>query len=150
MTYSPFYFSPQSTGTSIAIVTNYYNNTGSAIAQGVAVSKTGTADQIAPTDPTSDTSVHAFVGFAQFHLPNATLGPIISSGRLETLTGYSFSLGQSIWIGLNGVIQNTRPDYAVTGFATGDFIMYAGVIVQNELNPINQDLLLMPQLVGEL
>lgn len=150
MTYSPFFFIQQGLGTSVALVTNYKNGTGSAIAQGTAVSKTGVADQVAPTDPTSDTSVHSFIGFAQFRIPAGTLGPVITGGRLENLTGYSFSIGDSIWIGLNGIIQNVRPDYGVTGFTSGDFVVFGGVIVQNEDDPSNQDFQVIPQLIGEL
>ena len=150
MSFNPLYVGNQSLGTSVALVTNYTNGTGSAIAQGTAVSKTGVADQIAPTDPTSDSSVHSFVGFAQARIPANTLGPVILSGRLENLTGYSFSIGDSIWIGLSGIIQNVRPQDGVTGFAEGDFVVFAGVIVENSNNPSNQDLQCIPQLVGEL
>jgi hypothetical protein len=45
MTYSPFYFSQQATGTSVGIVSNYTNSSVSAaIAQGTPVSLTGTAE----------------------------------------------------------------------------------------------------------
>jgi hypothetical protein len=150
MSYNPLYVGSQALGSSVALVTNYTNGTGSPILQGTAVSKTGVQDQIAPTDPTDDASVHAFVGFAQFRINAATLGPVISNGRLEVLSGYSFSVGDAIWVGLNGVPQNVRPDYGVTGFAAGDFIIFCGVVVQNALNPSNQDLQVMPQLIGEL
>ena len=150
MSYNPNFVGSQSLGSSIAMVSDYTNGTGTAIPQGVAVSKTGVGDQIAPTDPTNDVSVHAFVGFAQFRIPAATLGPVISGGRLENLTGYSFAIGDSIWVGLGGVIQNVRPDYGITGFTAGDFVIFAGVVVQNVKNALNQDLQVMPQLIGEL
>jgi hypothetical protein len=150
MSYNPLYVGSQALGSSVALVTNYTNSTASAIPQGVAVSSTGVADQIAPTDPTSDTSVHAFVGLAQARIPASSSGPVISGGRLEILTGYSFSIGNSIWMGLNGVPQSTRPDYGVTGFTSGDWVVFLGVVVQDEANPSDQDLQVIPQLIGQL
>jgi hypothetical protein len=151
MTYSPFYFSQQGTGTSMSLVTNYTNSSSvNPIPQGTPVSLTGTADFIAPTDVTSQASISAFVGVAQFRIAASGNGPVLSNGRLQNLTGWSFSIGNSIWIGLSGILQSTRPDYGVTGFATGDYVYYIGTIVQNESNSLQQDLVVLPQLIGEL
>lgn len=151
MTYSPFFFSQQSTASSTGIVSNYTNNSGTAIPQGTPVSSTGTQDMIAPTDVTSQASVSAFVGIAQFRIPGNANGPVISNGRLLNLSlTYGFAIGQAIWIGLSGTIQNTRPDDGVTGFGPGDFVYYVGIIVQNETNSLQQDLVIIPQLIGQL
>ena len=150
LTYSPFYFNQQSNGTSEGLVSNYTNSSGTAIPQGTPVSLTGSQDLIAPTDVTSQSSVSRFVGIAQFRIPGNANGPVISNGRLLNLGGYSFSIGDSIWIGLSGIIQNVRPDYGVTGFATGDYVYFVGTITQNESNNLQQDLVILPQLIGQL
>lgn len=156
MSYSPFSFYQQSTSSSIALVTNYYNNTGSAIAQGVPVSATGTLNYIAPTDVTSQSSVQAFVGYAQFRIPNASLGPVISGGRLENMgSGYSFSIGDAIYVSVLGTyLQNTKPvdssGNPVAPFVSGNIMIFAGVIVQNESNPSLQDLQILTQVLGAL
>ena len=154
-TYSPFYFDQQGTGTSVALVTNYYNNTGVAIAQGTPVSATGTANYVAPTDVTSQTSVQSFVGYAQFRIPTASLGPVISGGRLENLQGYTFSIGDAIYMSVLGTyLQNTKPvdsnGNPVAPFVSGDIMVFAGVIVENELNPSLQDLQILTQVLGAL
>lgn len=155
MSYSPFFFDQQSTSSSIALVTNYYNSTGLAIAQGTPVSATGTANYVAPTDVTNQTSVQAFVGYAQYRIPNASLGPVISGGRLENLAGYSFSIGDSIYMSVLGTyLQNTKPvdsnGNPVAPFVESDFMVFCGVIVQNEENPSLQDLQILTQLFGEI
>jgi hypothetical protein len=151
MTYSPFYFNQQGNGTGIGLVTNYSNSDSvNPIPQGTPVSLTGTADMIAPTDVTSQASIQSFVGFAQFRIAASGNGSVISNGRLLNLTGYSFSIGDSIWISATGSIQNTRPDVGVTGFTTGDYVYYVGTISQNESNSLQQDLVIMPQLMGQL
>jgi len=150
MSYSPFSFNQQGTGTGIALVSNYTNSTSTPIPQGTPLSLVGTGDQVAPTDVTSQASVSAFVGCAQTRIAGNANGPVVSNGRLQNITGYSFSIGNSIFIGLSGILQNTRPDYGVTGFAAGDYVYYIGTIVANEENPTNQDLIIMPQLIGEL
>lgn len=150
MSYSPFSFYQQGTGTSLGLVTNYTNSSGTAIPQGTPVSLTGSGDLIAPTDVTNQSSVSSFVGIAQFRINGSANGPVISNGRLQILTGYSFSIGDSIFIGVGGIIQNVRPDYGVTGFSAGDYVYYIGTVVANETTPLDQDLVIMPQLIGEL
>jgi hypothetical protein len=155
MSYSPFSFNPQSTGSSRQLLTNYYNNTGVAIAQGVPVSATGTANYVTPTDVTSQASVQAFVGYAYVRIPNASLGPVISGGRLQNLQGYSFSIGQPIYMSVLGTyLQNTSPvdgsGDPIAPFTSGDFAVFAGVIVENETNPSLQDLQILTQVIGAI
>lgn len=151
MAYNPLTNGFQSKISSIAIVTNYTNASASvAIPQGTPCSLTGTADQIEPTDVTNQNSVSAFVGIAQFRIPASGNGPVLSNGRLQNLTGFSFSIGDSIWISVSGSLQNVRPSEGVTGFFSGDFVYYVGTLAQNESNFLQQDLIVMPQLIGEL
>jgi hypothetical protein len=132
------------------MVTNFTNGSGSAMPQGSPISKTGVSNQISLTDPTNETSVRSMVGVAQYRIAASTLGPGLTYGRLEVLTGYSFSIGDAIYVGIGGILQNVKPDYGVTGFAAGDWVVFVGVICQNELNPSDQDLMVMPQIIGQL
>lgn len=154
MSFNPLYVGAQSTGTSIALVSNYTNSSATPIPQGTPVSKTGAADLIAPTDVSDQTSVQRFVGYAQFRIGANALGPVISGGRLQTLTGYSFSIGDSIYISTTGSLQNTKPvdgnGNPVAPFTSGDSMIFSGVIVQNETNPSNQDLQILTQVLGVL
>jgi hypothetical protein len=153
MTYSPFYFSQQGTGSSRQLLTNYYNNTGLAIPQGSPCS-TQTDGSIAPTDVTSQTSVQAFVGYAYVRIPNASSGSVISGGRLQNLTGYVFSVGDAIYISVGGSLQNIKPvdsgGNPVAPFTSGDYMVFCGVIVRNETNNTQQDLQILTQVLGAL
>jgi hypothetical protein len=151
MSYNPLTVGSQLNASSISLVTNYSNASSvDPIPQGAPVSLTGTADQIAPTDVTSQTSVSAFVGVAQFRIAPSGNGPVLAAGRLLNLTGFSFSIGDSIWISISGSIQNMRPDDGVTGFGPDDYVYSIGTIAQNESNALQQDLIVMPQLMGQL
>jgi len=151
MSYNPLTSGSQLNASSNAIVTNYTNASVSvAIPQGTPCSLTGSSDQIAPTDVTSQSSIAAFVGIAQFRIAASANGPVLSNGRLLNITGYSFSIGDSIWVGVGGIIQNVRPDDGVTGFGPGNYVYYVGTVTQNESNALQQDLVVMPQLIGEL
>jgi hypothetical protein len=147
-------YNPLATGSQLnasSIVTNYTNASSiDPIPQGTPLSLTGTADLVSPTDVSSQSSIAAFVGVAQFRIPASGNGPVLSHGRLQNLQGYSFSIGDSIWISITGSLQNIRPDVGVTGFAESDFVYFLGTISQNESNALQQDLVAMPQLIGEL
>lgn len=119
------------------------------------VSATGTANHITPTDITSQASVQAFVGYAQVRISNASLGPVISGGRLENLQGYGFSLGDAIYFSVLGTyLQNTKPvdsnGNPVAPFVSGNIMVFCGCIVQNETNPSLQDLQILTQVLGAL
>ena len=155
MAFSPFSFNPQSTGSSRQLITNYYNNTGSTIVQGTPLSVTGTANYVTPTDVTSQDSVQAFVGYAYTRISNASLGAVISGGRLQNLQGFGFSIGDAIYMSVLGIyLQNVKPvdnnGNPVAPFVSGDMMVFAGVIVQNESNPSLQDLQILTQVFGAL
>jgi hypothetical protein len=148
MSYNPNFVGSQANGSSIALVTNYTNGNPTAIPQGTPLSITGSF--VYPTNVSSDVSVASFVSYAQVRIAANATGPVISGGRLENLTGYSFSLGDPIYMSISGSLQNVRPDDGVTGFGMGDFIVFCGTIVPNIVNPSNQDLQILSQVFGEL
>ena len=119
------------------------------------MSATGTANYVAPTDVTDQTSVQSFVGYAYTRIANASLGPVISGGRLQNLTGYSFSIGDAIYMSVLGTyLQNVKPvdssGNPVAPFVSGDIMVFCGCIVQNETNPSLQDLQILTQVLGAL
>lgn len=147
MAYTPTLFG--STATVSASSSQYQNGSGSTLAQGTPVSVNGSG-QIIPTNVTSQSSVEAFVGYVSTSIAISAVGTVISNGRLQNLTGYSFTIGQAIYIGIGGILQNTQPTYGVTGFNTGDSVVFCGVVVKNTTNPSNQDLQILTQVIGVL
>lgn len=147
MAYTPTLFGATATvsGTS----SQYQNGTGSTIPEGTPVSVNG-AGMIVPTDVTTLSSVDSFVGYAYAPIAASAVGTVIANGRLQNLSGYSFSVGDAIYIGIGGILQNTKPDYGVTGFGTGDSVVFCGVVVKNTTIPSNQDLQILTQIIGVL
>lgn len=148
MSYSPNFRGTQSNGSSRQVITNYTSSSGSAIPQGMAV-YANTSGHILPVDPTNQTSVGAMVGYANIRIPSTASGGVISSGRLENITT-SFSVGDALYVGLDGNPINVKPDYGVAGFSVGDSVIFIGVLVNNEFNPAQTDLQLFTQVIGQL
>jgi hypothetical protein len=148
MSYNPLFNGSTFNGSSRQLITNYQNGTGIAIPQGTPVS-TNSIGQIVPTDVTSQASVQAIVGYANVRIPSGAYGGVISSGRLENIST-SFAIGDAVYIGLGGTLINTKPDYGVSGFAAGDWIVFVGVLTKNEFNPTLTDLQLFTQTIAQL
>jgi hypothetical protein len=149
MSYSPVSYNPQGTGSSTAVVTTYTNASASvAIPQGMAVA-TNSSGLVVPVDVTSQASVQSMVGYANVRIPTSTAGPVISNGRLQNITT-SFTVGNPLWVGVDGNPTNIAPSVGVNGFVSGDFVVFMGVLVENELNPSETDIALFTQVVGTL
>jgi len=153
MSYNPLYVGQFSQSSARQLITNYTNNTGFAIPQGSPCS-IQTDGTIALTDVTSQQSVQNFVGYAYARIANASSGPVISGGRLQNLMGYSFSVGDIIYISVGGSLQNTKPvdnnGDPVAPFVSGNFMVFVGCIVQNETDNAQQDLQIFTQDFGAI
>lgn len=128
--------------------TGYTNASGGVIAQCTPVSINGSG-QILPVDPSNEASVDAMVGLASVNIPNGANGPVTDCGRLEN-ANISFPVGSPLYVSLSGFLQTDKPDIGVDGFASGNFVIFVGVVVKNEFNPANKDIKLMLTLVGQL
>jgi hypothetical protein len=147
MAYNPNLFGAGATVANAS--TLYQNGQGSTLVQGAPVSLNG-AGQVILTDVTDIASVQAFIGFVGTTIAASAYGSVVSTGRLTNLSGYSFVTGLPVYIGIGGILQQTKPDYGVTSFQAGDSIIFCGVIVNNTANPSNQDLQISIQNFGVL
>lgn len=146
--YNPLVRGAQSKISSRQITTGYTNASGGIIAQGTPVS-VDSMGHIFPIDPSNETSVDALVGLTSVAVPNGANGPVTDCGRLENVTT-GFSVGSPLYVSKSGTLQIIKPDYGVTGFTIGDFVIFVGVVVQNEFNPSNKDIKLMLTVIGQL
>ena len=135
-------------GASRSIATGYQNGSGSTIplATPVAVNATG---HIVPVDITNEATVTAFVGLTNISMPAGSFGLVTSAGRLENAQT-SFAVGTPIWVGHGGTITNVRPDLSAPGWSSGDFVIFLGIVVQNEFDSSKQDIQLFFEIVGQL
>lgn len=151
MTYSPTYFSPQSTGSSESLITNYTNASGTtAIPQAMccSVNSSGT---IVPLDVTSQSSVNGLVGYANARIPASATAGVVSNGRLKLYTNSpAYALGTALYVGTDGNPTNVVPVIGSNGFVSGDYVIFMGVVVANEVNPSEFDIALFTQVIGTL
>lgn len=149
MSYSPFSYNPQSTGSAEAIVTNYTNSSAiTAIPQAQAVS-VNSSGLLVPLDVSSQASWQAFVGFADIRIPASSVGPVIANGRLQNITT-ALPLGTPLYIGTDGNPTNIIPSVGVNGFVSGMMVIFMGVLVKNEVVPSEIDIALFTQMVATL
>jgi hypothetical protein len=149
MGFSPYWLNRASTGSSRATQGGYQNGSGSTLAMAVPVYVDPTG-QIFPLDVSNEVSVQALVGLTGVSIPNAATGSVVDNGRLENITT-SFTVGDAVYAGKSTPLTNVKPDIGnIDGFASGDFVIFIGVVVKNEFNPLLFDLKLMLSVVGQL
>jgi hypothetical protein len=111
-----------------------------------------TFGQAVLVDVSDETTVESMIGLTSASIPSAANGQVISDGRLENIPlGLGFAVGDTVWVGTTpGSLTNVKPDITAPGWVAGYFVIFVGVVVQNEFNPSNQDLQLCRQLIGQL
>lgn len=151
MSYSPNWRGSTANATVYGNSSGYQNGTGSTMAVATAVS-TNTAGQIVLTDVTNEALSEGWIGLVATALPSTAIGQVATDGRLQNIPlGLGFSIGDPIWVGNTpGTLTNVRPDLTVGGWAVGDYILFVGVVVQNEFNPSEQDIQISRQIIGQL
>jgi hypothetical protein len=151
MSYSPVSFNEQSTGSAESITTNYTNASGSvAIPQAMAV-YANSSGLIVPLNVSSQASVSNMVGYANVRIPVSASGPVILTGRLKLYTNTnSYPLGTPLYIGTDANPTNIIPVAGSNGFVSGDYCIFMGVLVPNEVNILEFDISLFTQVVGVL
>jgi hypothetical protein len=124
------------------------NNTGSSIPAFQPV-RADIFGDMALVDVAVEAESLAIVGITKTTIPDATTGPMVTSGRLENVTG-SFTFGDVLFVSKTGGLTNTKPDIGVDGFVAGDWVIKLGVVTKNQSNPILKDLIIQIQLMGQL
>lgn len=147
MTYSPGFRGSVGKATK-QVQNNYTNASGFTITKGKVVA-TNSSGNIVLLNPADEDLVSAIVGVTSESIINLSSGAVISSGKLEELTT-SFNVGDAVYAGINGELINHKPNIGENGFEVGYFVVFIGVIVKNEFDPLKKDLLVMPSLVGQL
>jgi hypothetical protein len=101
------------------------------------------------TNPSLLQDAETFQGITPEAILNGQSGAVVVSGRIANVTT-AIAVGSPLWVSLAGSIQSTAPDYGVTGFAIGDFIIKVGALAQNPTNPSQIDLIVNSSLRGQL
>jgi Avian adenovirus fibre, N-terminal len=91
----------------------------------------------------------AIVGITKTSVPDAAIGSMVTSGKLENVTG-SFTFGNVLYVSKTGGLTATPPSIGVDGFLAGDWIIKLGVVTKNQSNPLDMDLICQIQVIGQL
>ena len=100
-------------------------------------------------NPSVEAQVLACIGVAKDSVANSALVGIVTSGRLENVTTPG-SLGDSLYLSKTGNLTNVKPSIGSGGFVAGDFVLFIGIVVKNQSNPLLTDLMVNLRLVGQL
>lgn len=151
MGYNPTWQGAVGVGSSRQTQTLYQNGTVSTVPAATLVSQ-GTGANFLLMDVTDEVKVEAFLGLTSTSIPSSASGLVTSDGRIENIPlGLGFAIGDAIYAGLTpGSLTNVKPDLSVIGWNAGYFVIFIGVVVQNQFNPSNQDIQLFKQIVGQL
>ena len=148
-------YNPNSSGSTTSaqlarsVQTGYINGTAGVLLQGMPVSASTTPGQMVAVDITSDASVNGILGVISANTPSAAFGNVTDCGRLENITT-SFVAGNVLYINIDGTLTTTRPSAGVGGFVSGMYVIFVGIIVQNQFNPSNLDLKIYMDVIGQL
>jgi len=88
-------------------------------------------------------------GVVSQNILDGASGPVITSGKVSDITT-SAAFGDLMYIDKTGILTNIKPSIGVNSFVSGDFVVSIGVIAKNADNPINKDLVIMVDIVGQL
>jgi len=105
--------------------------------------------QAQAVNPSVESEVLALIGVAKDSVANGALVGIATSGRLENVT-VPGSLGDSLYLSKTGNLTNVKPSIGVGGFVSGDFVVFIGISVKNQSNPLLTDLMVNIKVVGQL
>lgn len=105
--------------------------------------------QVQKVDPSVEAQVLALIGVAKDSVANGSLVGIATGGRLENVT-VPGSLGDSLYLSKTGTLTNVKPSIGVGGFVAGDFVVFIGISVKNQANPLLTDLMINIRVVGQL
>jgi hypothetical protein len=100
-------------------------------------------------DPSIEVQALACIGVAKDSVASLSLTPIVTQGRLENVT-VPGTFGDPLYVSKAGGLTNIKPSIGVGGFVEGDFVIFIGIIVKNQTNPLLTDLMVNVRVVGQL
>lgn len=137
-----------SVGTTSSELPSRTNSSGGALNRTDPV-RIDTAGALQKIDVSVETDALTCLGVAKDSVANGNLVGIVTQGRLLDVT-VSGTFGDAMYISKTGVLTNVKPSIGVNGFLAGDFVIFIGLIVKNQSNPLLADLMINIRVVGQL
>jgi hypothetical protein len=150
MTYRPFrdIITAASTSSSSSIRSLLVNNSGTSIPALMPV-RLNSSGQLEIINVSDDNSVLSIVGITEMAIPDWTQGAVITQGKLANVS-VKFNFGDYIYVSKTGRLTNKYPVVGIDGFISGDFVIRVGVIAKNDVHPLQKDIFITIQIVGQL
>lgn len=149
MTYRPFTdIINAAASSSTGIKSLLVNNSGSTIPALTPVRLNSTG-QLETIDVSNDASVLSIVGLTESAILDWAQGSVVVQGKLSNITT-GFNFGDYVYISKIGTLTNAYPTIGLNGFIAGDFTVRIGVIAKNDTNPLQKDLFVSVQIIGQL
>jgi hypothetical protein len=137
----------QNVDTSKTNVKNATNATGSTVPKTTPVKVT--ISGIGLIDVSQETDIDSLAGLLKENLADASSGDIVTSGIIENISG-GYSVGSLLYISKTGGLTSSKPAIGVASFVAGDFVVKVGVVAKNSSNPLNIDLIVRIEVLGQL
>jgi hypothetical protein len=126
---------------------NQVNNTGNTLEYltPVRINISGDLDTI----DISQESAMGIIGIVASNISDSSSGEVISTGKVFNVS-LDGDFGDIIYVSKTGGLTNLKPSIGVGGFEAGDFCISIGVLAKNQSNPLQKDLILSIDTVGQL
>jgi len=136
----------QSASSSVKILLT--NNTASTLikATPVAVNSSG---ELAIIDISDENLSMSFLGLVDNNISDASAGNIVISGLIENI-GAVGATGNVVYVSKTGGLTTTKPSIGINDFEAEDFVIKVGVLVKNQGDAQLIDIIVVPQIIGQL
>ena len=104
---------------------------------------------ISTVDVSVEDDALSIIGVASENIANGSTGTITVGGLLTGISTTA-SVQDILYVSSSGVITNAKPDIGVSGFVEGDFVIVLGTVIENQSNPLQKDLIVNINVVGQL
>lgn len=131
-----------------SVKSSFSNTSGSTLTKLTPVRVTNTGS-IAVIDVAVEAQALAIAGVISADTVTGSSGSVVASGRIESVTT-SAAFGDTLYVSKTGGTTNIKPSEGVAGFIAGDYIIKLGVVASNATTPINKDLLMAIQIIGQI
>jgi hypothetical protein len=129
------------------VKTSLLNSSGLTILEHTPV-KINTNGDLMLLDVSNEEDVFSFVGISDNTILSGTYGDIVTQGRVVNVAGFDF--GDYVYVSKSGGLTHALPSEGISGFVAGDWVIRVGVVAKNPSDPLLKDLLINPQIVGQL
>jgi len=100
-------------------------------------------------DVATEANARAVVGLTSVAINSGNSGAVIIGGVIYNFPT-AFNYRDIVYVSKTGGLTNVAPSIGVGGFVDLDFSIRVGVIKKNLLNPLNKDLVLNIEVLGQL